>query len=109
MKTHQESFKFPKYELYELGSQLRRSSHSIVANIVEGYGRSRYKQEYIRFLVFAHASNNETLCHISCIIQLYPDINENFKKIYDEYDMLSAKINKYIQFVVTSWNDTQSK
>ncbi len=44
LKTHQESFKLPKYELYELGSQLRRSSQSIVANIVEGYGKSRYKK-----------------------------------------------------------------
>ena len=102
---HKESLRLPKHEMYELGSQLRRSSQSIVANIVEGYGRSRYKQEYIRFLVFSHASNNETLCHLNCINELYPDINENFKALYKEYDLLGAKMNKYIQYVEISWND----
>lgn len=32
----------PKFEMYEEGSQIRRSSKSIVSNIVEGYGRRRY-------------------------------------------------------------------
>ncbi len=31
----------PKFEMYEEGSQIRRSSKSIVANFVEGYGRRR--------------------------------------------------------------------
>ena len=38
----------PKFELYEVGSQIRRSSKSIKSNIVEGYGRRRYKQDLIR-------------------------------------------------------------
>jgi four helix bundle protein len=29
------SLSFPKFELYELGSQIRRSSNSIAANIAE--------------------------------------------------------------------------
>ena len=29
----------PKFEMYEEGSQIRRSSKSIRSNIVEGYGR----------------------------------------------------------------------
>ena len=31
------SLSFPKFELYELGSQIRRSSNSIAANIAEGW------------------------------------------------------------------------
>jgi len=50
-KVHPSSLLLPKYELYELGSQLRRSSDSVVSNIVEGYGRKRYKADFIRFLV----------------------------------------------------------
>src|SRR5690625_6379310 len=42
------SMNLPKYELYETGSQIRRSSKSIRANIVEGYGRRRYKRDYIK-------------------------------------------------------------
>ena len=36
----------PKFEMYEEASQIRRSAKSISANIVEGYGRRRYKQEF---------------------------------------------------------------
>lgn len=36
-KIHPSSLLLPKYELYELGSQIRRSSDSVVSNIVEGY------------------------------------------------------------------------
>ena len=109
LRTHRESHKLPKYEMYELGSQLRRSSGSVVANIVEGYGRNRYKQEFIRFLVFSHASNNETMCHLNGIIQLYPEMNENFKTLYKEYDTLGAKLNKYIQYVESNWNNFPTK
>ena len=51
----------PKFEMYEEGSQIRRSSKSIVSNIVEGYGRRYYKKEFIKFLTYAAASC-EPLC-----------------------------------------------
>lgn len=105
IKAHRESFKLPKYELYELGSQLRRSSESVVANIVEGYGRNRYKQEYIRFLIFLHSSNNETILHLFEIMELYPEVSEPFKEWCEQYDILGARINKYIQYVESNWND----
>lgn len=63
-EVHSLSLKLPRHELYELGSQIRRSADSIVTNIVEGYGRRRYKAEYIRFLTFSHASTDETILHI---------------------------------------------
>ena len=56
--------KLPKFELYEEGSQIRKSSKSAKSTIVEGYGRRRYKQDYIRFLTFTIASNDETLDHL---------------------------------------------
>ena len=37
----------PKYEMYEEGSQIRRAIKSVRSNIVEGYGRRTYKQDYI--------------------------------------------------------------
>ena len=55
----------PKFEMYEEGSQIRRSSKSIRANIVEGYGRRRYKMEVVCHLAYAPASARETEDHIN--------------------------------------------
>jgi four helix bundle protein len=76
-KSHELSKRLPKHELYELGSQIRRSSDSIVSNIVEGYGRRTYKQEFLRFLIFSHASNMETISHLEKIKILYPALNDS--------------------------------
>jgi four helix bundle protein len=42
--------KLPKFERFEGGRQIRRSIKSVKSNIVEGYGRRRYKQEFVRFV-----------------------------------------------------------
>jgi four helix bundle protein len=34
-----------KFEIYEEGSQIRRSSKSVKSTIVEGYGRRNYKSD----------------------------------------------------------------
>src|SRR4029450_14157965 len=52
--------KLPKFEMFEEGSQIRRSIKSVKSNIVEGYGRRRYKQEFVRFIDYALASGDET-------------------------------------------------
>lgn len=46
IRTHRFSFRMPKHETYELGSQIRRSADSVNSNIVEGYGRRRFKNDY---------------------------------------------------------------
>ena len=64
LEVHEITLKLPKYELYEQGSQVRRSTKSIKDNIAEGYGRRRYQAEYIRFLVFAQSSYGECIGQI---------------------------------------------
>ncbi len=54
----------PAFEKFEEGCQIRRSSKSISTNIVEGFGRRKYKADFIRFLVYSHASCDETLEHL---------------------------------------------
>ena len=41
IEVHKMTLTLPKFEMYEEGSQIRRSSKSIRSNIVEGYGRRR--------------------------------------------------------------------
>ena len=102
LESHRSSLKLPKYELYELGSQLRRSTKSIVFNITEGYGRKRYKPEFIRFLVIAHASCDEALVQIEMVNDLYQ--GEKYKNdLFKKYQQLGRKINKFIQFVESNW------
>lgn len=102
-KTHTLSLQLPKYELYELVSQIRRSSDSVVTNIVEGYGRRRYKNDFIKFLVYSHASNLETLNHIEKIINLYPNLSEEMKLLYEKYDLLGAKIFSFLKYIEEHW------
>jgi four helix bundle protein len=96
---HPKTLKLPKYELYELGSQLRRSSDSVVSNIVEGYGRRKYKADFIRFLVFSHASCLETINHIYKISVLYPDLKMEFEPIIQMYENLGGKIYNFMAYV----------
>ncbi len=103
VRTHQFSLKLPKFELYELGSQIRRSADSVNSNITEGYGRRKYKNDFIRFLIFAHSSNDETINHLEKLNVLYPHFKEEISTLIKEYDGLGAKIHKFIEYVTKHW------
>jgi four helix bundle protein len=82
----------PKFEMYEEGSQIRRAAKSISANIVESYGRRRYKQEFIRFLVFAHASCDETIEHLEMLFETGSQTNELvYRDLSAQLDLLGRK------------------
>ena len=104
LKVHRLSLKLPKHELYEEGGQLRRSSKGIPACIVEGYGRGKYKAELNRFLVYAQASCDETILHLSFLKDLYSEVADEAKHYMDSYRELGGKINRFIQFVGKKWN-----
>ena len=67
VEIHKMTLTLPSFEMYEEASQIRRSSKSVSSCIVEGYGRRRYKSDFIRFLVFAQASNDETREHLDLL------------------------------------------
>lgn len=52
--------RFPKEEIYSLTDQIRRSSRSVPMNIREGYAKKKYEQIFIRHLVDALGSSEET-------------------------------------------------
>lgn len=101
IEVHRISLKLPKFELFEQGSQVRRSSKSIKDNIVEGYGRRVYKQEFIKYLVYAHASLLECISQLEMIDELY-EINE-VAELRQKYDLLGAKIYSFQQYVENNW------
>jgi four helix bundle protein len=72
--VHEFSRRLPKYELYEQGSQIRRSADSVNSNIVEGYGRKEYKKDFLRFLTYSRASNDETVNHLRKIASVHPSL-----------------------------------
>ena len=97
------SLKLPKYELYEEGSQIRRSSKGICSCIVEGYGRKRYKSDFIRYLVYAQASCDETQLHLNFIFSSKYIEEADFRDILEKYKELGRKIYKFIQYVEEEW------
>lgn len=106
IEVHKMSSTLPKFELFEEGGQIRRSSKSVTAMIVEGYGRRRYKADFIKYLVYSQSECDETIVHLDFLFETRSLQNEElFKKLKDEYDMLSRKINKFIQWVEENWND----
>jgi four helix bundle protein len=92
--------KLPKFEMYEAGAQIRRSMNSIRSNIVEGYGRRRYKQEFIHFLTYSQASCDETIDHLEILFETGSLADEPlFKAIFKKLDELGRKINAFTQSV----------
>lgn len=55
--------KFPKYETYALGDQIRRSSSSVTSNIAEGSGRNSFKEKS-HFIEIAYGSLMEAFSQL---------------------------------------------
>lgn len=98
VEIHAMSLRLPQFEMYEESSQIRRASKAIASNIVEGFGRKRYQADYVKFLVYAHASCDETKEHLEL---LFATKSLKDKGRYDyfmkEYIQLSKKLNKFLQ------------
>jgi four helix bundle protein len=93
----------PKFEMFEEGSQIRRSAKSISAKIVDGFGRRRYKQEFIRFLVFAHASCDETIEHLEMLFETRSLRNQGvYRDLSAQLDLLGRKLNVFVDTVERS-------
>jgi len=96
VEIHNMSLELPKFEPYETGSQIRRSSKSVRSNIVEGYGRRRYTNDYIRFITYALASNDETIDHLETLFETGSLSNkETFDTLFNRYTKLRKMINKF--------------
>jgi four helix bundle protein len=99
----------PKYEMYEEGSQIRRSMKSVRSNIVEGYGRRRHKQEYIRYLDFSYASALETIDHLETLFETKSLKGEDlFHSLHERLNQLSKSIYQFTRSVETNHNEERA-
>jgi len=87
----------PKLELYETGSQIRRSSKSVKSNIVEGFGRRKSTPDFIHFLTMALSSNDETIDHLETLYHTKSLRNkEKFDDLHQQLSKLGRKLNLFL-------------
>ncbi len=98
IKIHKMSLELPKFEQYEEAQQIRRSSKSVRSTIVEGYGRRYYKQDFIKFIIYSLASNDETIDHLETIFETESlKDKELYLGLHKELGFLGIKINNFLQ------------
>ncbi|MCW5911476.1 MAG: four helix bundle protein [Cyclobacteriaceae bacterium] len=106
IEIHKMSLSLPKLEMYEEGSQVRRSSKAVASMIVEGYGRKRYKADFIKHLIYSQAECDETILHLDLLYETKSLMDPSlYQQLRNDYDVLSKRINKFIQWVESNWND----
>jgi four helix bundle protein len=100
IEVHEMSLILPRFEQYEVASQIRRSSKSVRSNIVEGFGRRMFKADYIKFLICALASNDETMDHLETLWETKSLTDQIiYDKLHSKIDLLGRKLNRYISSV----------
>ena len=101
VKIYHLSLKLPYPDKFETGSQIRRSSQTIKDTIVEGYGRRRYKADFIKYLVYSHSSMLESKSQATFLGVLHP--GTGWEEITDDLDKLGIKIYNFTEYVENNW------
>ena len=102
VRVHKMSLKLPKFEMFEEGSQIRRSSKSVSSNIVEGYALRRYKQEYIHYLARALGSSLETVEHLEFLFETESLKDEAlYRDLHEKYGELNSMLYRFVESIVS--------
>ena len=91
--------RFPKHELYELGSQLRRSSNAAPANLAEGWN-NKHTKIYLEAISRAIGEAQETGHHVSVAFRKgYVDARQHtaFLQRYDECEKMLWGLAKAVE------------
>ena len=88
-----ESKKFPKEETYSLTDQIRRSSHSVCANIGEGYRKRIYPKHFTSKMTDADGEATETSIWLDFALDCeYIDISTH-KNLQEKYLEVGRMLN----------------
>ncbi len=107
VEIHRMSLELPKFELYEEGSQVRRSSKSIASNIIEGYCLRRHRNEYLQYLRRAFGSCEETRFHLETLFQTGSLTDaELYIQLAERYDRLGKMLFRFLESVASEHRES---
>lgn len=105
IQIHEMSLTLPKIEQFEEAQQIRRSCKSVRSNIVEGYGKRAYKQDFIKFIIYALSSNDETIDHLETLYETKSLTDQLvYQELHHRLDVLRRKINNFLSAVERGHN-----
>jgi four helix bundle protein len=91
--------KLPPEERYELGSQMRRSSKSIPANVAEGFSKRASVREFKQYMRTAMGSANEMETHLRIVGRLGYVRSGELDELIDGYNHVGRQLNR----LITNW------
>src|SRR2546421_2194636 len=100
LAIHKQSLTFPKFEQYELASQLRRSSKSICANLGEGMSKQASSKDVVRFLRMALGSCDETRIWLKYAVDLGYIGAEEYEHFHEGY----CEVGKMLTGLIKRWS-----
>jgi four helix bundle protein len=100
IEIHEMTLHLPKFEMFEEGQQIRRSVKTTRSALVEGYGRRIYKADYIKFIVYALSSNDDTIDHLETLFETKSLADEaQYQALHNKLEILGRKLNNFLQAI----------
>lgn len=106
IEIHKMSLALPKFEQFEEAQQVRRSAKTVRSCIVEGYVRRRYKADFIKFLIYALSSNDETIDHLETLFET-ESLKDKvaYNALHQKLELLGKKLNNFFRAVERNHNE----
>jgi len=83
---------FPREETYSLTDQIRRSSRSVCANIVEAWRKRRYPASFVSKLSDANTEAEETLVWLDFALRCGYLNQQKHTELMDHYNHICAQV-----------------
>jgi four helix bundle protein len=76
------------------------------SNIVEGYGRKKYPKDYIRFIIYALSSNDESIDHLEILHEIGEIKDpEHYEFLRKKMIRLGVKLNNFLKVLEKDQRD----
>lgn len=99
---------FPKHEMYDLVSQIKRASGSVTTNIAEGSARATSKDKAY-FTNISYGSCMELFDHINAALDLEYLNTVVYEDLRVKLDVIVAKLNNLYHYQINDEKDLKLK